>query len=314
MELRQLRYFVRAVELGSISRAAADLAVVPATLSQQISRLEGEMSTILLQRSVSGVEPTAAGAALFREAKLALRHVQQGVQEAQHLRISGRVNIGLTPTVISMIGLEFLRRMTERYNGVHVHLVEGLSGHLLEALNARELDHALLFRYEIGKYWTVKPLLQETIYLFRAAQPGSGGFSEQRSSLELLAGEPLLLAAPVHGLRQTLDTVFANARLRPRILAEIDSLPTLMDAVAAGFGATLQPWAACARYPDRDQLFSWGQLEGVDIMRSGDLCSLPEEELSSSALAARSILEECVRDQVNSGRWLGVQLAEAGRT
>ena len=39
MELRQLRYFVRIVEL------------VQSALSQQISRLESELSTRLLQRS-----------------------------------------------------------------------------------------------------------------------------------------------------------------------------------------------------------------------------------------------------------------------
>ena len=41
MELRQLRYFVRVVELGSMSRAALDLNLVQSALSQQISRLEG---------------------------------------------------------------------------------------------------------------------------------------------------------------------------------------------------------------------------------------------------------------------------------
>lgn len=55
MELRQLRYFVRVLELGSISRAALDLALVQSALSQQISRLESELSTRLLQRTSKGV-------------------------------------------------------------------------------------------------------------------------------------------------------------------------------------------------------------------------------------------------------------------
>jgi hypothetical protein len=60
MELRQLRYFVRVVELGSMGRAAAELGVVVSGLSQQISRLEGELATRLLQRSAAGVRPTDA--------------------------------------------------------------------------------------------------------------------------------------------------------------------------------------------------------------------------------------------------------------
>jgi LysR family tcuABC transcriptional regulator len=74
MELRQLKYFVRVVELGSMTRAALDLDLVQSALSQQISRLESELSTRLLQRSSKGVVPTEAGLALFREAQLALRH------------------------------------------------------------------------------------------------------------------------------------------------------------------------------------------------------------------------------------------------
>ncbi|WP_313759778.1 LysR family transcriptional regulator, partial [Diaphorobacter nitroreducens] len=70
MELRQLRYFVRVVELGSMSRAALDLNLVQSALSQQITRLEGELATRLLHRTPRGVAPTEAGAAFFREAQL----------------------------------------------------------------------------------------------------------------------------------------------------------------------------------------------------------------------------------------------------
>ena len=63
MELRQLRYFVRIVELGSMGRAALDLDMVQSALSQQISRLESELSTRLLQRTAKGAVPTEAGLA-----------------------------------------------------------------------------------------------------------------------------------------------------------------------------------------------------------------------------------------------------------
>lgn len=50
MELRQLRYFMKVLESASISRAALELNLVQSALSQQISRLERELSTRLLQR------------------------------------------------------------------------------------------------------------------------------------------------------------------------------------------------------------------------------------------------------------------------
>ena len=72
MELRQLRYFVRVVELGSMGRAAQEMGVVTSALSQQISRLEGELATRLLQRDARGARATDAGMAFYQQAQLAL--------------------------------------------------------------------------------------------------------------------------------------------------------------------------------------------------------------------------------------------------
>ena len=91
MELRQLRYFVRVVETGSFSQAAASLGVVTSALSQQVSRLEGELATRLLQRTSKGALPTDAGLAFWRQAQLALRHADDAVLAAQQARLAGRI-------------------------------------------------------------------------------------------------------------------------------------------------------------------------------------------------------------------------------
>lgn len=151
MELRQLRYFVRVVELGSISGAAQDLELVQSALSQQISRLESELSTRLLQRSPKGVTPTEAGLAFFHEAQLVLRHVEQAVRAAQQARLTGSVSVGMAPTTAAVLGLPLLRAMRERYPDVRLHVVESLSGHLTAMLNARQLDLAMLFDSQAGR-------------------------------------------------------------------------------------------------------------------------------------------------------------------
>ena len=145
MELRQLRYFVRIVELGSMSRAAADLDMVQSALSQQITRLEGELCTRLLHRTPRGVAPTEAGVAFFREAQLTLRHAEQAMRAAQQARLSGSVSVGLAPTTSAVLGLPLMQAMRERYPDVRLHMVESMSGHLTAMLNARQLDLAVLF-------------------------------------------------------------------------------------------------------------------------------------------------------------------------
>lgn len=53
MELRQLRYFVRIIETGSMGSAAQDLDIGVSALSQQMSRLENELAIRLLQKHLA---------------------------------------------------------------------------------------------------------------------------------------------------------------------------------------------------------------------------------------------------------------------
>lgn len=304
MELRQLRYFVKVVEAGSVSRAALDLDLVQSALSQQISRLESELSTRLLQRSAKGVVPTEAGLAFFREAQLALRHAEQAVRAAQQSRLTGTVSVGLAPSTASVLGLPLMRAMRERYPDVRLHMVESLSGHLSAMLNARQLDLAVLFDTDPARRWSVTPLLEEKLFLIRSRQgllrPGPG-----RIRLARLAGLPLILPSGPHGLRSTLDTAFARARVQPTVTHEIDSLALLMAAVDAGLGVTLQPWAAVARFADAGQRFHLAEISDHSVRRINSLCSLSDDELSPAALGARSVLAEVARRLVRDGVWQG---------
>ena len=83
MELRQLRYFVRIVETGSMGSAALDLDIGVSALSQQMTRLENELAIRLLQRTSRGVTPTNSGLAFYSQAQLALRHADDAILAAR---------------------------------------------------------------------------------------------------------------------------------------------------------------------------------------------------------------------------------------
>jgi LysR family tcuABC transcriptional regulator len=308
MELRQLRYFVRVVELGSIGRAALDLELVPSALSQQISRLESELATRLLQRTSKGAAPTEAGLAFFHEAQLALRHAEQAGRAAQQSRLSGTVSVGLAPTTAAVLGLPLMQAMHERYPDVRLHMVESLSGHLSTMLNARQLDLAVLFDARPGRRWSVMPLLDEKLFLMRSRR-GLTAEPPARMRMAQVKGVPLILPTGPHGLRSTLDAAFARARVKPTLAAEIDSLAMLMDAVDAGLGATIQPWGALGRFADAKKRFHWAEISDPLARRRNSLCSLSDDELSPAALAARVVLAECSRVLMERGLWVGAALA-----
>lgn len=311
MELRQLRYFVRIVELGSMSRAALDLDMVQSALSQQISRLESELSTRLLQRTPRGVIPTEAGQAFFHEAQLTLRHAEQAVHAAQQARLSGAVSMGLSPTIASVLGLPLMRAMRERYPDVRLHMVSALSGHLTGLLNARQLDLAILFDTHNARRWSVMPLLEEQLFLIQSRQQPVAPqiLHATPVSLEQLQQVPLILPSGSHGLRSSVMASFTSAGFQSQMAMEIDSLPLLMEAVGAGLGATVQPWSAVAMYKDAAERFQWSEIADEQVRRNAALCSLSDDELSPAALAARVVLLDCARQLVRSGAWVGATLA-----
>ncbi|ULR88389.1 LysR family transcriptional regulator [Comamonas sp. B21-038] len=311
MELRQLRYFVRIVELGSMSRAALDLDMVQSALSQQVSRLESELSTRLLQRTSRGVIPTEAGLAFFHEAQLSLRHADQAIHAAQQARLSGAVSMGLSPTIANVLGLPLLRAMRERYPDVRLHMVSALSGHLTSLLNARQMDVAILFDTQSARRWRVTPLLEEQLFLIQSRQSPVAPKIRHGAPVTLaqLQQVPLILPSGSHGLRSSVMASFTSAGFQSQMAMEIDSLPLLMEAVDAGMGATVQPWSAVGMYRDAEARFQWSQIADDSVRRKAALCSLSDDELSPAALAARVVLVDCARRLVESGQWLGASLA-----
>jgi LysR family transcriptional regulator, regulatory protein for tcuABC len=310
MELRQLRYFVRVVELGSMGRAAQDLGVVTSALSQQISRLEGELSTRLLQRGVGGVRATDAGMAFYQQAQLALRHADDAIQAAQQARLSGHVSVGLAPSTSAVLAFPFMRAMRERYPDVRLRLVESLSGDLAAMLNARQLDLAVLFDVESARRWSVQPLLDERLFVIGRRDMPELGSLARRTGVRLarLGNLPLVLPSGSHGLRAIVNAAFARAKCEPHIVLEIDGLAVLMDAVCGGIGATIQPGAATARLPQ--DAVTRIEISDHEARRRNLLTSLSDDELAPAALAARVVLHDVARALVAEGRWPGASLHE----
>jgi LysR family transcriptional regulator, nitrogen assimilation regulatory protein len=102
IQLRQLRYFVRIVEAGSFSRAAALLYVAQPALSTQIAELEQELGIKLLHRVARGVRPTAEGDLLYNEATELLRRFDQLPEKvrAGSPKVTGTVQLGI-PAVLT---------------------------------------------------------------------------------------------------------------------------------------------------------------------------------------------------------------------
>ncbi|EKT1333747.1 tricarballylate utilization LysR family transcriptional regulator TcuR [Salmonella enterica] len=305
MELRQLRYFVRIIETGSMGSAAQDLDIGVSALSQQMSRLENELAIRLLQRTSRGVTPTNAGLAFYSQAQLALRHADDAILAAREARLSGHVSVGMAPSTASILGIPFIHAMQENYADVRLHVVESLSGNLERMINTRQIDLAVVFQKVKILRWSARPLLEEQLFLI-GSHALLAALPDNPITPEQLAGIPLIMPSQGHGLRGRLDAVCQEHALNVEIVAEIDGLALLMRAVRDGLGATLQPGAAISHL-DNDALRVIGVHNPV-LSRPNFLVSLSDDELTPAGLAARVVLTKVMRQLVDAGEWPGATL------
>ncbi|EHN8077472.1 tricarballylate utilization LysR family transcriptional regulator TcuR [Salmonella enterica subsp. enterica serovar Braenderup] len=305
MELRQLRYFVRIIETGSMGSAAQDLDIGVSALSQQMSRLENELAIRLLQRTSRGVTLTNAGLAFYSQAQLALRHADDAILAAREARLSGHVSVGMAPSTASILGIPFIHAMQENYADVRLHVVESLSGNLERMINTRQIDLAVVFQKDKILRWSARPILEEQLFLI-GSHALLAALPDNPITPEQLAGIPLIMPSQGHGLRGRLDAVCQEHALNVEIVAEIDGLALLMRAVRDGLGATLQPGAAISHL-DNDALRVIGVHNPV-LSRPNFLVSLSDDELTPAGLAARVVLTKVMRQLVDAGEWPGATL------
>lgn len=81
--IRSLQYFVRAVELGSLSAVAREHGTTQPTVSKIVAALEDSLGVRLLERSTSSLSPTVQGQRFYERSKGVLEDYAEAVADAR---------------------------------------------------------------------------------------------------------------------------------------------------------------------------------------------------------------------------------------
>ena len=133
MELRQLEYFCKIADTGSVSEAARRLNMAQPPLSYQIRRLEEELNVKLLSRSSRGVELTEAGRLLYRRAGSLLEYARSTRDEVSESGKKRVLRMGITSTPVPTI-LPAITRYARSHPDVNFEVRDGASMTLLQHL------------------------------------------------------------------------------------------------------------------------------------------------------------------------------------
>ncbi|WP_067706351.1 LysR family transcriptional regulator [Nocardia yamanashiensis] len=146
MELRQLRYFVAVAEELHFRRAAERLFISTPTLSQQIRAIEREVGGPLLIRGAQGVELTAAGEVLLKNARTVLDVADTALRETRAIAQPGRAvfRLGVVNGAPSWLPARIETLLKSRQPGARVILTGGPSADQVRLLDREEVDLAVL--------------------------------------------------------------------------------------------------------------------------------------------------------------------------
>ena len=295
MNLRRLKYFVKIVDIGSLTQAAEVLFIAQPALSQQLATLEGEVRQQLLVRTKRGVTPTEAGKVLYRHAQIILRQCEQARvdMEAAGEGLSGQVSVGLAPgTAASALSLPLLRTVRARHPGILLYLNENYGTTLSELIMNGRMDLAVLYGDKAIHGLTFLPLLKEPLFL---VGPASMPAPSQPVKLADLRDIELFLPRPYNVVRKLVDAAFVRAGMVPRVVAEVESAITLTAAIADGLGSTILPASMARGFVASGMAWQSRIVEPV-IEAPLALCQSDHLPLSEPAQAVREILLELVSD------------------
>jgi DNA-binding transcriptional LysR family regulator len=162
--LQAMKLFVRVVELGSFSKAAADVCIGQPAATKLIANLETQLGSRLLHRSTHGVTPTEVGARYYEKCKLIALHVEEAENVVTHmqsqlqgsLRISTTMDFGrrvLVPLVLKFLRSHPKVQIEVLFDDHVVDLVE--HGIDVAVRMGRLNDSSLGARYLASNPWSV---------------------------------------------------------------------------------------------------------------------------------------------------------------
>jgi len=253
--LWNVEVFVATAEEASISAAAKRLETSPATVSQQITSLEGAIGTTLLNRSARPVTLTPAGEMFLRRANTILNEAEQARAEIAMSDLSRlmRLRLGMIEDFDADVTPRLLGDMGAELRSCQFLLDTGASHRLFDMLETRALD--VIVASEIGAsapWMEVHPLMREP---FVAAVPK--GHLKDGDVARQLRRMPLIQYTTRHHMGRLIAGHLARQNVTLTGRFELDSYHAIMAMVASGAGwSILTPlgWLRAARFRDQVDL------------------------------------------------------------
>jgi LysR family cyn operon transcriptional activator len=241
LEIRHLRYFLAVAEAGSFSRAADRLGISQPSVSQQMRDLEAGLRVSLFQRRGKRILLTPRGLIFQEHAHAILRQLANFLQElcsepgqargALHLGVVPILNVPLVPHLMGMFAAD--------HPGINLIVEEISSTEIETALEEGRMDVGLGFLTRHSPNLRYERLCTDEFALI--VSPSHPWSNRRIVPLSELHQQRLLQLPDSFVMRRMTDDICLNHHVRPRTVAEINAIETLLRSLAPLNAAALMP-------------------------------------------------------------------------
>ncbi len=291
---RELAAFVAAVETGAIGAAADSLSLTQSAVTKRVQSLERRVGLSLLTRSHAGVQPTAAGSALYPDAKQALLALARAADTLQSKKVAGEqpLSLAASHTIGAFLLPSWLAAFTVTAPETEPQVSVTNTTGVLSAVHAHEVD--IGFLPDPPPDETIETIHlghDELVVVVAATHPWARRRTIAPSDL---SSEPFVTREPGSGTRATAIGAARSLGVELKPTHETNSTEALKRTVARG-GFTIISALALGDERSAGQL-STVRLTGTSLRR--ELCAVKHRGHTPNHTAKRfwSWLTDTVAD------------------
>lgn len=241
INIATMKTFCDLVDTGSFSRAADSNYVSQSAVSQQVAKLERDMSVQLITRGGGLITPTDAGRAFYEGAREILRRYEQllGQVHSASDAVRGVLRVGTIYSVGFYLLDPYVRRFFQEHPEVTLHVTYTSWNSIYAAVISGEMDLGVVACPDTNRSLEVLPLRdEELVAVFPPNHPLAGKKSIQAKDL---AGEPFVAFLSNIPTRRHIDKLLKAQRTSVDVKMEFDNNELLKRAIMAGAGVSILP-------------------------------------------------------------------------
>ena len=262
LDVRRLRVLREVALRGTIASAADSLGFTPSAISQQLSALERESGSVLLERTGRRVRLTDAGQLLVERTEpvlVALEEAQAALEESR-ITIGGELRVAAGGSLARAFVVPSLAEVATKYPQLKITLLEYESDDSLRELRLGQLDIVVTQEYDHERRPPEPELVRLDLFAEDMLVAAPMGRFDKSVALTDLKEEVWAADPPTNACGRAVRSACRAAGFEPDVRYNSNEYGVLLAAVVNAGAVALIPRLGLASPPT-----------GVDVLEVADV-------------------------------------------